>query len=231
MNRPLYLQARDRLLPLVRNKPVGDALPHERDLAEEWGVSRITIRNAYARLVEEGYVVKTHRAYRPSPRLSRTGLFMLDGFTQDALQKGLVPRTEVVGVDVIIPPSEIAKALMLPRQGHAYLLKRRRFLNERLVCMESGYLGAHLVPSLEAYSLESLYDVLQTRYGIIVHWAEQSFRFDFGRSAERKQLHIAKGVPLLHLRRVSFTIENLPVEYVEASYNLLDFEFYVKVQR
>jgi GntR family transcriptional regulator len=230
--RPLYLQARDRLLQLIERHDVGSPLPHERELALEWGVSRITIRNAYARLVEEGFVLRTHKAYRPASRLSATtGIFMVDGFTRDAKERGLAPRTEVVEVRVVETPANVASALKLSVGAPCYRLTRRRHLNEKLVGIEHAYVSTSLTPGLERYPLVSLYDVLAKHYHITVHWAEQSFRFSFQRSAETRLLGLGRGIPALHLRRVSFTLENRAVEYVDALYNLRDFEFYVRVRR
>jgi DNA-binding transcriptional MocR family regulator len=58
LTRPRYeslrLARRDRIAPL----DVGTALPAERQLAEEFGVSRMTLRRAVDDLVREGYLVR-----------------------------------------------------------------------------------------------------------------------------------------------------------------------------
>ena len=57
---PLYQQLQRRLREAIENRILGpdDALPPERDLAEELSVSRITVRKAIDGLVEEGLLVR-----------------------------------------------------------------------------------------------------------------------------------------------------------------------------
>ena len=228
---PLYLQARDRLLAIIMKRAVGETLPHERNLAVEWGVSRITIRNAYSRLVDEGYVMKAHKAYKVAPRLSSTGLFMLEGFTKDARARGNVPRTEVLGVELIYPESNIAELLLLAAGQRTYRLARKRFLNDRLIALEYAYVGEALAPGLDKHRLESLYEVLLKEYGLQVHWAQQNFSFCFEKAPEHEGLELNQDTPLLHLERVSFSPKNTPVEYVNAYYNVRDLEFYLEIRR
>ena len=56
-----------RLAGSARQTHRGDDQPHEKAFALEWGVSHITIRNAYAKLVEDGHVLREHKAYRIAP--------------------------------------------------------------------------------------------------------------------------------------------------------------------
>ena len=59
---PLYQQIIDYMHEKIESgeyKP-GDMLPSEASLCEEFGVSRITVRNAIQYLTDEGYIVKRH---------------------------------------------------------------------------------------------------------------------------------------------------------------------------
>ena len=228
---PLYVQARDAIVALLRGMDAGSKLPRERELAQAWGVSRITIRNAYAALVQDGLVMRTHKAYRAAPRQSNTGLFMLDGFTQDAVMRGHKPRTDVLGIEVIYPEPRIAEALLLKPKERAYRLARKRFLNETPIAVEYAYLSERLTPGLDTHSLVSLYAVLKKHYGITVTWAEQFLSIGTEPTPEHAILDLDPPCPLLRLRRVSFSGRNVPIEYVQACYNVREFEFYIALRR
>ncbi|MDD5707807.1 MAG: GntR family transcriptional regulator [Kiritimatiellae bacterium] len=228
---PLHRQAREAIRAMLRGFKPGAPLPRERDLAQTWGVSRITIRNAYAALVHEGAVVRTHKAYRAAPRPSNTGLFMLDGFTRDAVKRGHKPSTEVLGIELVHPEKRIAEALLIKPGERAYRLARKRFLNDIPIAVEYAYLSERLTPGLDGYCLKSLYALLKRRYGIVVSWAEQFLSIRAEPCPEHALLGLPSSQPLLWLRRVSFSDRNVPVEYVQACYNVREFEFYIALRR
>ena len=59
-NRPLYQQLERALRAAIEGGQLApdDALPPERDLATDFGVSRITVRKAIDGLVQEGLLVR-----------------------------------------------------------------------------------------------------------------------------------------------------------------------------
>jgi len=61
-NLPLYQQLQRALREAMDRNILGadDALPPERDLAADFGVSRITVRKAIDGLVSEGLLVRRH---------------------------------------------------------------------------------------------------------------------------------------------------------------------------
>ncbi len=227
---PLYLQACERLKKLIRQGTVGDILPQERNLALEWGVSRITIRNAYIRLVEEGYVLREHKAYRIAPRLSSSGLFMPEGFTHDALKRGVTPRTEIIGIEVVYPDAKIAKQLMLKPKERVYRVIRKRYLDDWLTTIEYSRIPEKLVPGLDSHNLDSLYKVLEEKYNIKVHWVQQNFSFHFEPISQHKELNVPEDKPVMQLQRLSFSNKNQPVEFVDAYYDIRDFSFHLEIR-
>ena len=53
-------ETRDLVLDLIEQHAVGDAIPSERQLSADFGVSRLTVRAALDDLVREGYLVRRH---------------------------------------------------------------------------------------------------------------------------------------------------------------------------
>jgi len=182
-------------------------------------------------LVQEGRVMKTHKAYRMAPCLASTGLFMLGGFTRDAIARGYRPRTEVLGVELVYPEKSIAAVLLLKSKERVYRLARKRFLNNVPIAVEYAHISERLAPQLDAHSLESLYATLKKRYNLVVAWAEESLSICTQPTAEHDMLGLKTACPLLRLRRVSFSRRNIPIEFVLAWYNVRDFEFHIELRR
>ena len=94
---PKHQQLRNILTELAttRLRP-GDMLPSERQLCADYGVSRITVREALGQLVSEGLLVRTQGkgtfvAHRPA----RSRLHIAS-FHEDMRRMGLEPATVVV---------------------------------------------------------------------------------------------------------------------------------------
>jgi GntR family transcriptional regulator len=227
---PLYLQAYEKLKELIREGNTGEILPQERNLALEWGVSRITIRNAYIRLVQDGYVIREPKAYRIAPRLSSSGLFMLEGFTRDALKRGVKPRTEIIGIEVVYPTAQTAKLLMLKPKERVYRIIRKRYLDDRLTAVEYAHIAEKLAPGLDSHELDSLYKILEEKYRLRVHWVQQNFSFHFEPTPQHTELGVPEDKPLMQLQRVSFSNNNSPVEFVDAYYDIRNFSFHLEIR-
>ena len=75
--RPIYLQIYKQIRDdiISENYPFNTKLPSKRNLAEETGISTITVEHAYALLCEEGYVEARERSgyttYYALPKLSK----------------------------------------------------------------------------------------------------------------------------------------------------------------
>jgi GntR family transcriptional regulator len=89
----LDLQAR---LDAAEWKP-GDRLPTERDLAERYGCSLITVRRALAELVHDGRLVRTRGrgTFVLAPRIDVDFAGSLS-FTEEMQTRGLDPATRLI---------------------------------------------------------------------------------------------------------------------------------------
>jgi GntR family transcriptional regulator len=111
---PKHEQLRLIILKLAKEElEPGARLPSERTLMDSYGVSRITVRAAIGRLVNEGHLV----------RVPAKGTFVADSpvqstlhlasFTQEMEAMGHVPSTVVLVAERLEAPDDTAEALGL----------------------------------------------------------------------------------------------------------------------
>jgi GntR family transcriptional regulator len=57
-------ETRDRVLELIETLGIGEAIPSERQLTTDLGVSRLTVRAALDELVRDGYLIRRRRSHK-----------------------------------------------------------------------------------------------------------------------------------------------------------------------
>jgi len=208
---PKHQQLRNILTELVttRLRP-GDMLPSERQLCNDYGVSRITVREALGQLVSDGLLVRsqgkgTFVAHRPA----RSRLHIAS-FHEDMRRMGLLPSTRVLGVTLGAPPQRTAQLLGLSANARAYRVRRLRLANGTPMSVDDGWYDAAAVPGLERADLRgSLYDLLEQRYGRPIDQAEQTVGAALAGDEIGALLSVPETAPVLVFDRVSSTVHAL----------------------
>ena len=85
---------RDLVLDLIEQLAVGEAIPSERQLSSDFGVSRLTVRAALDDLVREGYLVRRHGSgtFVSEPKIAQE--LTMTSFTDDMRSRGLQPASK-----------------------------------------------------------------------------------------------------------------------------------------
>ncbi len=125
---------------LVEGLPPGTALPSERELAERYGLARMTVRNEIERLTAEGSVYRLHGrgTFVAEPRIAQAGA--LTSFTEDMLARGHVPGSTVTSTEVIEADGFLAAALEVKTGDSCFQLDRVRTADGRPMAIERVYL-------------------------------------------------------------------------------------------
>jgi len=168
---PIYLRARDELIEQIeagKLKP-NDALPSERVLAEQLGISRMTARQALAELEKAGY------AYRQP----RKGRFVADkrlsydigntlSFASRALQDSVDLTIEVIAKSTENASRHVAQRLGLEIDTQVHTYKRLFRVSGKTVLVEREWAAAELFPDLLEQDLSQPTTLLhESRYGMI----------------------------------------------------------------
>lgn len=229
---PKHAQLREILRRAIeRELPPGSPIPSERELAERYQVSRLTVRSAIGKLVEEGLLTRARGkgTFTAAPRMELQ-LYLMS-FTDDMRRRGLTPATELLHCDTEVPPAQTAGALALRPGEPAYRLVRRRRADGTPLAVERGWYHPRRVPGLPDLDLaSSLYEQLAQRYDLRLDHARQTVWSEAADRETARLLGIRTGDPLLVFRRVS-SASGVPVEDMTSWYRGDRYEVTMQLDR
>ncbi len=210
----------------------GAQVPSERELCEQYEISRITVRQALAALVMEGRLIRAQGrgTFVASPRIEQQ-LTQLTGFTQDMKARGKRPSARVLEAGSIVALPMVARALRIKVGESVIMLKRLRLADGEPMAIETAYLPESCCHGLlkEKLAARSLYDILRKKYRLSPVRAVQQMEAIACPAAEAKLLGTRRGAPVLHIHRTTYDREGRPFELVESFYRGDRYTFHAEL--
>lgn len=208
-----------------------DALPSERELMSTYGVSRMTVRAAIAKLHDEGRIYNIHGSGTfVGSMASFTRTRRLTSFTEDMSDRGYVASSKVLAVARVNASADIAKALGIHDGAECSHLRRLRLADGNPMAIEDVYLPESFVP-LESLRLdESLY-VQLAALGLAVFRAEEDIRAINLNEADSALLEVSPASAALQVERVGSSKKGQLVEFARTIYRADRYNFRFAVTR
>ncbi len=119
-------ETRERVLELIEALGVGDAIPSERQLGVDLGVSRLTVRAALDELVREGYLVRRRGAgtFVAEPKVAKG--IDITSFSDDMRARGLTPGSRTIDLRTIPAGARLGRILHVSPSEAVVAVKRLR---------------------------------------------------------------------------------------------------------
>ena len=197
----------------------GERMPSETELIAIYGVSRITVRQAFDLLVNDGLVYRRRGSGTfVTKRSSESGHNRILGFAEDMEQRGLCPETRLIAARLEPAAADVARKLGVEPGAELAVLERLRLADDAPMSMERSCLVHRHCPGVlgEDYTRASLHRALLERYGVRLARADQAVRAVAADAETAAILSVLPGAPLLYIERVSFRQTGVPVEYLQA---------------
>jgi GntR family transcriptional regulator len=229
---PKYHQLREILLELIDSELQVDApIPSERELAERYGLSRMTVRQAVDSLVAEGRLTRVAGVGTFVAEAKMDVQIRLASFSEDMRSRGMHPGTTVLGLERIQAGAHIAKELEVSVGDPVVRIDRLRYADGVPMSVQGTYLPELLVPGLVERGVDgSLHQLLRERYGLELTWGEQTIEAGTADAATAALLEIPDRSVVLILRRRTFAGDRL-VEYDTSSYRADRYQLWVPLTR
>ena len=232
---PIYYQLVEKIKNEIEGgklKP-GDTLPSEREYADVHDISRMTVRQAITKLVNDGYV---HRRKGTGTFVNETKIDQplqgLTSFTEDMRERGFVPGNRMISFEMIEADDYIADKLDISAGDFVYEIERIRLADNQPMALESTWLPCKTISGLsETIIKDSLYNYVENKLGLSIGKASQMIESSIANAHEMELLNIKKGSPVLLIERKTFLTDGRPFEFVKSRYRADRYRFRIQMTR
>src|SRR5215213_6288565 len=194
-------QTRDQVFDLIEQIGVGRAIPSERQLSQDFGVSRLTVRAAIDELAREGYLVRRRGSgtFVREPKIAQE--LTMTSFSEEMRRRGMRPGSRTLSLDVKHAGAYLGRCLHVSP-------------SERIVVAE------RLRPGLTRKDFDntSFYDLLTERYGIEIVGGVQTIEPTVTNEEESEALEVPLHSPAFLFERTTRSQTGEIVEFVRSIY-------------
>lgn len=214
----LYVQIRETLRQQIKNGQLeaGQKLPAEDELAAQFGVSRMTVRQGISDLIDEGvlyrrrgvgtFVAQFH-VERDHNRLTN--------FLETAQAAGFAAEVRLLSREVVPARMTVAKALALQESEPVIRIQTLRLANGVPITVYDEYVPYRLYPQLLQEDLRSrpAWQILEN-HGYTIKRAVQRVEARLADADIANLLEIEENAPILYKHRVIMSEDGAPVELI-----------------
>lgn len=205
-----------RLAELLREEildlPAHDPFPGERALAERYGTSRVTIRQALALLQDDGQIYTVHGAgsfVAPTRMMKQMKLL---SFTDEMKQRGFEAITQLLSAELISPDQDTYDDFIVISEP-SYRIERLRLAGQEPLSLEITYITEQSAPGLLKEDLtKSLYKILAFKYGQEITSADEHLTPIVLGAEESQLLKVPAGTAALRIQRTGYNVRGEEVE-------------------
>ncbi|MCL2676531.1 MAG: GntR family transcriptional regulator [Streptococcaceae bacterium] len=228
---PNYIRIHDNIKGSVEDKTwkIGERLPSERDLAEEFQVSRMTARQAITSLVEEGILERRvgSGTYVASHRV-REKMRGTTSFTEIIISQGKTPSSKVLSYTKTLPNDVECEKLNIPSHTKIIRMERIRYADDLPICYEVASIPLHIVESFDKTDItNNFFKTLQDN-DMKIGKSQQIISAKKISKEIADYLKVKAGSAILNLTQVSYLEGGEAFEYVLSQYVSDRFEFYLE---
>lgn len=233
---PYYAQVRDALRRQILDGSLQphQKMPSENQMVEMYGVSRITIRQALGELENEGLIFRVHGkgTFVAKPKAFQD-LTHLQSFGEAMQPHGYETYSKVISMKELGDSGHVAERLGLAAGEPVVEIKRVRYLNRDPVSVESSYFSAEVGRRLMKSDLSrrDIFVVLENDMGILLGNADLVVGAQLADDLQARLLGLEEGAPLLHIERLTHSIDHTPVIYEHLYHRGDSFRYKVRVER
>jgi GntR family transcriptional regulator len=231
MPTPKHLTITNALRDRCRDLPVGTRLPSEKELAVQFEVSRMTVRQALDALAAERRVERVPGSgtfvRRPTVAMGPN----LTSFTEDMCGRGLLARSRVIALEELAAFPEVAEDLGVEADSQVMRMERLRFADDEPMCLEVAYLPMRFKRVLDDADLEgSLHEAL-AKAGTVIASGRRRVCAVTASARDAQMLGLPDHAPALEIVDVFYDTSRRPVHRSRSRYRFDRYEVMSELNR
>lgn len=199
-----------------RDYKPGERIPTHEQLADEFKVTRLTVRQALLDLSQEGLLISTRgRGTFVTEDKDVINTFSIEsiGFIDENLIGDEKPQTKTATISKTSPEKSVIEKLDLDSGVTEVIqIERVRYLRNNPFNYIKNYLSVEVGSKIDLKDLyeKSLLEILEKDIGIEFCTTFQSIQATFVEYSVAKHLHIQVGSPVLFVERIIYTLKRKP---------------------
>lgn len=234
---PIYYQIKQTIKNWIINREYlpGEKIPSENELADQFHVSRLTLRQALSHLIQEGFLVSRRGEgtfVTEDVHLINRYNFEFRGLLDDFFFAQISEvKAKSVEIRKVAVPKLIREKLDLGiEEKEVIQVKRVRYLRDRLLTFSINYLPLELGQKIKEKDLyqRPMLQILEQDLGIIFSEAIQTIEASFADTEVAEKLNIPSGAPVLFIERIMYVKNKKPIEIFQSYYRGDMYKFIVR---
>lgn len=205
----------------------GDLIPSENELKDQYGISRMTVRQALSNLVNDGYIYrhKGKGTFVGSKKIDKKIQGLLS-FTEQMSRLNRTVSNRLVSLSVIAADEHIAGKLFLQEGDEVYCVERVRYGDEIPVLFETLYIPKSMMKQLDETILSgSFYHYVEDVLNLKIQYCIQTIEAQLASQEVAAELGVTRQSPVLYITLNTFLDNGRPFEYVKAYYRADQYRF------
>lgn len=225
-----YLNIYNIIVNKIENKEYepNDKLPSEKELMDEYKVSRDTVRKSLNMLEQNGYIQKN----------KGKGSFVLDinkfnfpvsgvvSFKELSRKLGKRIETKVEKFECIYPNKNIKMSLELEGEDKVWKLIRSRSIDGEKVILDKDYIAQKFVENLtEEICQDSLYEYFENVLGLRIAYAKKEITVQSATEEDKKYLDMKGFEMIVVVKSYTYLDDTSLFQYTESRHRPDKFVF------
>ncbi|WP_152657578.1 GntR family transcriptional regulator [Oceanobacillus sp. CFH 90083] len=228
---PLHVQLKQKIEQKIYNSHYVDKIPSERELMNEYYVSRSTVRQSIEQLVREGILMrKPGKGTFIAVRTINDWLGSLSSTSENIKKMGMSPGAKLITSKEIELFGRLKDITGLDKAHH---FKRVRYANDIPMGVERHYYPVALGKKLSQFNLdqEAFYELLERELKVKTFQAEQEIRASTATGNDSQLLNISEGSSIIIAERKITDMNGDFVEFERAHYRADMYAFKITLSR
>lgn len=216
---PRYYQIEQALRDVIARSEVGDALPSESELCEQFDVSRMTARHAMQRLVQDGlvYRVSGHGSFVANAAVHRQASRLLS-FSTEMRMQGRAPSSDLLLADQRPATGEERASLKLAGRTNVVAIHRVRLADGVPMAHERAVMPPRCQAVLDEDLATGSLHGLMRKLGFQPVHGRATLAAEPATQEDADLLRVEPGSSILVERRLILDAQEEPLEYTTSRY-------------